>query len=59
MDVVVLQVFVSLMLAVGSVLLFAHSAKQRDHEHSHRLALLPLNADEADGRAGDTRGDGR
>lgn len=45
MDVVVLQVFVSLMLAVGSVLLFVHSAKQRDHEHAQRLALLPLEAE--------------
>jgi len=45
LDVVVLQVFVSLMLAVGSVLLFVHSAKQRDHEHAQRLALLPLEAE--------------
>jgi hypothetical protein len=45
LDVVVLQVFVSLMLALGSVLLFVHSAKQRDHEHSGRLALLPLEAE--------------
>jgi hypothetical protein len=45
LDVVVLQVFVSLMLAVGSVLLFVHSAKQRDHEHASRLALLPLEAE--------------
>jgi hypothetical protein len=48
LDVVVLQVFVSLMLAVGSVLLFVHSAKQRDHEHAHRLALLPLEAEPGD-----------
>lgn len=53
MDVVVLQVFVSLLLAAGSVLLFAHSMKQRDHEHSERLALLPLDADaDADADAG-------
>jgi len=42
MEVLVLQIFVSLMLVMGSLLLFAFSAKQRDHEHSTRLALLPL-----------------
>lgn len=45
MEVIGLQVFVSLMLVVGSVLLFAYSAKQRDHEHADRLALLPLEND--------------
>lgn len=42
MEVIGLQVFVSLMLVVGSILLFAYSAKQRDHEHGDRLVLLPL-----------------
>ena len=42
MEVVTLQVFVSLMLVVGSVLLFAFTCKQRDFEHADRLALLPL-----------------
>lgn len=45
MEVIGLQIFVSLMLVLGSVLLFAFSAKQRDHEHSDRLALLPLEND--------------
>ena len=40
-----MQVFVSLMLVVGSIVLFAFSAKQRDHEHGPRLALLPLEND--------------
>jgi hypothetical protein len=44
-EVIALQVFVSLTLVVGSLLLFAFSAKQRDHEHSSRLALLPLESD--------------
>jgi hypothetical protein len=44
-EVIGLQVFVSLMLVVGSILLFAFSAKQRDHEHGHRLSLLPLEED--------------
>ena len=47
MEVLILQVFVSLVLVVGSVILFSHSAKQKDHQHAGRLALLPLDADEA------------
>ena len=46
MEVVTLQVFVSLFLVVGSVLMFAFSHRQRDHEHADRLALLPLEKDE-------------
>ena len=45
MEVIGLQIFVSLMLVLGSLLLFAWSAKQRDHEHNDRLALLPLEND--------------
>ncbi|MFT3765727.1 MAG: hypothetical protein QM820_09450 [Minicystis sp.] len=45
MEVIGLQIFVSLMLVLGSILLFAYSAKQRDHEHSDRLSLLPLEND--------------
>jgi hypothetical protein len=41
-EVVILQVFVSLLLVVGSVLLFAFTCRQHDFEHSDRLALLPL-----------------
>jgi hypothetical protein len=41
-EVVTLQVFVSLMLVAGSVLLFAFTCRQRDFEHADRLALLPL-----------------
>jgi hypothetical protein len=47
MEVVILQVFVSLMLVVGSVLLFAFTCRQRDFEHADRLALLPLANDNA------------
>ncbi len=42
MEVLVLQIFVSLMLVLGSLILFAFSAKSRDHEHASRLSLLPL-----------------
>jgi len=45
-EVVFLQVFVSLILVVGSLLLFAYSVKNRTHEHASRLSLLPLDGDE-------------
>lgn len=45
MEVLVLQVFVSLLLVVGSLLLFGFSVRQRDHEHADRLALAPLDDD--------------
>jgi hypothetical protein len=47
MNVLVLQVFVSLMLVVSSVLLFAYSVRHRDHEHADRLSLIPLEDDSA------------
>ncbi|HEX8794379.1 MAG TPA: hypothetical protein VF765_25720 [Polyangiaceae bacterium] len=46
MDVVVLQVFVSLVLVLGSLLLFAFTCRQRDFDHADRLSLLPLDKDE-------------
>jgi hypothetical protein len=51
-EVVILQVFVSLMLVVGSVLLFGFTFRQHDFEHADRLALLPL---ESDGSATDSK----
>ena len=45
MNVLVLQVFVSLMLVVASLLLFAYSMRHRDHEHAERLSLFPLEDD--------------
>ena len=47
MNVLLLQVFVSLMLVLGSVLALLYSVKQADHEHSDRLSLLPLEDDYA------------
>jgi cbb3-type cytochrome oxidase maturation protein len=47
MEVLTLQVFVSLMLVVSSLVLFWFSVRQRDHQHAGRLALLPLD-DEAE-----------
>ncbi len=46
MDVLILQVFVSLGLVLGSVLLFLFTTKQRDFDHADRLALLPLDETE-------------
>ena len=45
MNVLVLQVFVSLMLVAGSVVLFIYTVKARTLEHSDRLALAPLEDD--------------
>jgi len=45
-EIVILQVFVSLMLVAGSVLLFAFTCRQRDFEQADRLALLPLDKDQ-------------
>ncbi|HEY0706025.1 MAG TPA: hypothetical protein VGG33_04475 [Polyangia bacterium] len=45
MNVVALQVFVSLVLVAGSLVLFVHSVRQRDHEHADRLSLAPLESD--------------
>ena len=46
MEVLILQVFVSLMLVVSSLILFWFSVRQRDHQHAGRLALLPLDPDQ-------------
>ena len=46
MNVIVLQVFVSLMLVASSVALFIWSVRRREHEHADRLSLLPLAADD-------------
>lgn len=50
MDVLILQVFVSLGLVLGSVLLFLFTTKQRDFDHADRLALLPLDDNDAEGK---------
>jgi hypothetical protein len=44
-EVLSLQVFVSLILVLGSVFLFLFSARQRDFDHADRLALLPVDDD--------------
>jgi hypothetical protein len=44
-NVIVLQVFVSLMLVAGSVVLFVFTVRSRTLEHADRLALAPLEED--------------
>ena len=46
MNVLALQVFVSLMLVAGAVVALLYSVKQADHEHADRLSLLPLDDDD-------------
>lgn len=45
MIVVALQLFVSLLLVGGSLVLFVHSVRQRDFDHADRLSLAPLEDD--------------
>jgi hypothetical protein len=45
MNILALQVFVSLLLVAGSIVLFIHSVRQRDFEHADRLSLAPLDED--------------
>lgn len=42
MSVIVLQVFVSLMLVLGSVVLFVWTVRSRTLDHADRLSLAPL-----------------
>lgn len=54
MDILILQVFVSLLLVVSSVILFGFTCRQRTFDHADRLALLPTEDDDA--TAKETRG---
>jgi flagellar basal body-associated protein FliL len=46
MDILIVQVFVSLLLVVGGVVALAYSVKQEDHQHADRLSILPLEDDQ-------------
>ena len=48
MDVLILLFFVSLVLVVGALVLFARGLFRGDFEHGDRLALLPLESDRID-----------
>lgn len=45
MNVISLQVFVSLMLVVGAVVLFVWTVRSRTLDHADRLSLAPLEDD--------------
>ncbi len=45
MEILSLQVMVSLALVTGSVLLYALTCRAKSFEHSDRLALAPLHED--------------
>lgn len=45
MSVIVLQVFVSLMLVLGSLVLFVWTVRSRTLDHADRLSLAPLEED--------------
>jgi hypothetical protein len=45
-NVLALQVFVSLCLVAGAVVLYVHTVRARTLDHSDRLALAPLDDDE-------------
>ncbi len=47
MDVIPLLVLCSLVLVAGAVLVFLYSVRNADLEHADRLALLPLEPDDA------------
>lgn len=48
MEVIILLLFVSTVLAASGVAFFAWNLRQKSHEHADRLALLPLDLDPID-----------
>jgi nitrogen fixation-related uncharacterized protein len=44
-SILLLQVFVSLVLVAGGLILFFYSVRQKDFEHFDRMALFPLEKD--------------
>jgi len=46
-EVLILLIFVSLVLATSAVGFFAWNLKDKNHEHADRLTLLPLSDDDA------------
>lgn len=47
MTIIVLQVFVSLVLVAGAIILLAYSVRLADYDHADRLSLLPMEEDES------------
>lgn len=42
MNILILLIFVSAVLVVGALLLFAISVKNEDFDHAEKLSLMPL-----------------
>ena len=53
MSVIVLQVFVSLMLVAGALVLFVWTVRSRTLDHADRLSLSPLEDDPPQQRSKD------
>jgi cbb3-type cytochrome oxidase maturation protein len=49
-EVLILLMFVSFVLATGAVGLFVWSVRQRTHQHADRLSLLPLEDSDSEPR---------
>lgn len=45
MNILILQIFVSLVLVAGAVVLFVYTIRSRTLEHADRLSLAPLEDD--------------
>jgi hypothetical protein len=54
-NVLVLQVFVSLILVAGALVLFIYTVRQRTLEHDDRLALAPLEEETVREETGSSR----
>jgi hypothetical protein len=48
MNILIMQVFVSLLLVVGSVVLFFYTCRMKSFDHADRLALLPVGDGDGD-----------
>jgi len=47
MSILILQIFISLVLVAGAVVLFVYTIRSRTLEHADRLSLAPLEDDGA------------
>jgi len=50
-NILALEIFISLVLVAAAVVLFVHTVRGRTLEHADRLALAPLEDDGNDGAA--------
>jgi len=55
-EILIPMVLISLALVAGAIALFVWTVRQRTFDHADRLALLPLEEDEASRQAAPPRG---